>query len=305
LSLDASIEAFGLTFRNPILTASGTFGYGQEFAGVCEIGRLGGIVTKGISPEPRAGNPPPRICETAAGMLNSIGLENVGLRAFLEDKLPWLRDCDARVIVNFFGSSMDDYVRCAEGLSGREGVDALEMNISCPNIKAGGIEFGVDPQMAGELVARVRGVTDLPLIVKLTPNVTEPVSVARACVEAGASGLSLINTLRGMAIDASGRRPRLATVFGGLSGPAIKPVALRMVHEVARAELGVPLIGIGGICTGEDAVEFLLAGATLVQVGTASFSRPDAAAVVAGEVEAFCREHEVSCARALIGALDL
>lgn len=305
-AVDTRVEALGLRFANPVLTASGTFGYGQEFDELCDLGRLGGLVTKGISLAPRPGNPPPRICETAAGMLNSIGLENVGLQAFLRDKLPFLRDCGTRVLVNFFGVTEDDYIRVAEGLSGRgRGIDALEMNISCPNVKAGGIEFGVDPDMAGRLVRRVAGATDLPLVVKLTPNVTDIVTLARACVESGAAGLSLINTLKGMAIDVRARRPRLATVFGGLSGPAIKPVALRMVHQVAAAGLGVPILGIGGICSGEDAAEFLLAGATLVQVGTINFSCPDAGPLVARELEALCEAQGVSQVRSLIGGLHL
>jgi dihydroorotate dehydrogenase (NAD+) catalytic subunit len=297
-----AVTAFGLSFVNPVLTASGTFGYGSEFAESFLLASIGGLCTKGISLEPRAGNPAPRICETAAGMLNSIGLANVGLRAFLDEKLPFLRDCGTRVLVNFFGETEEEYQRCAEGLSGQRGIDGLEMNISCPNVKQGGLELGVDPEVAGRLVERVRGVTDLPLLVKLTPNITDVVALARACVQAGASGLSLINTLRGMAIDARTRRPRLARVFGGLSGPAIKPVALRMVHEVARARLGVPIVGIGGIASGEDAAEFLLAGATLVQVGTASFVRPDAARRVAEELSAYCESQQISAAE-LVGAL--
>jgi dihydroorotate dehydrogenase (NAD+) catalytic subunit len=302
-----AVQALGIEFANPVLTASGTFGYGAELAACCELAALGGLVTKGISLEPRAGNPPPRICETAAGMLNSIGLANVGLAAFVRDKLPFLRDCGTRVVVNFFGETEEEYVRLAAALGEHAGagIDALEMNISCPNVEAGGLEFGVHPEVAGRLVERVRAATGLPLCVKLTPNVTDIVALARACAQGGASALSLINTLRGMAIDARARRPRLARVFGGLSGPAIKPVALRMVHEVARARLGVPLIGIGGIASGEDAAEFLLAGATLVQVGTASFVRPDAAARVAAELAALCEEQGVVDVGALVGALQL
>ena len=303
---DMEVQALGLTFANPVLCASGTFGYGKEFSGLCDLSRLGGLVTKGISLEPRAGNPPPRICETASGMLNSIGLENVGLDAFVAEKLPFLRDCGTRVLVNFFGETLTEYVRCAEKLSGHRGIDALEANISCPNVEAGGIEFGVDPDMAGRLVERVCGATDLPVVVKLTPNVTDVVPVARACVDAGAAGLSLINTLKGMAVDLRARRPRLARTFGGLSGPAIKPVALRLVYQVAQAGLGVPILGIGGICSGEDAAEFLLAGATLVQVGTANFTRPDAGAKVAVELAACCEEHHPDLRRVadLVGALE-
>lgn len=299
------VEALGLTFANPVLCASGTFGYGREFAEVCDLSRLGGLVTKGISLQPRAGNPPPRICETAAGMLNSIGLENVGVRAFVADKLPYLRDCGTRVLVNFFGETPDEYVRCAEALGRERGIDALEANISCPNVEAGGIEFGVDPQMAGQLVQRICNASDLPVVVKLTPNVTDVVPIARACVEAGAAGLSLINTLKGMAIDARSGSARLARGFGGLSGPAIKPVALRLVYQVAQAGLGVPVLGIGGIASGEDAAEFLVAGATLVQVGTANFTRPDAGVHVAEQLEKFCREHypDADTVTRLVGTL--
>jgi dihydroorotate dehydrogenase (NAD+) catalytic subunit len=302
--LSLAVQALGLDFATPVLCASGTFGYGQEMAPFCPLERLGGLVTKGISLEPRHGNPAPRICETASGMLNSIGLANVGLQAFLRDKMPFLRDGGTRVVVNFFGETMDEYVRCAEALGATAGVDALEMNISCPNVQAGGIEFGVDPQLAGKLVEKVRAACGRPLIVKLTPNVTDVVALARACVQAGAQALSLINTLRGMAIDARARRPRLARVFGGLSGPCIKPVALRMVYEVARARLGVPIIGMGGIASGEDAAEFLLAGASLVQVGSASFASPDAAVRVIDELAAFCREQGVRQVSELRGALS-
>ena len=304
-SVSLAVRALGLTFSSPVLCASGTFGYGQEMAPFCSLPELGGLVTKGISLRPRPGNPAPRICETASGMLNSIGLANVGLEAFLRDKLPFLRDCGTRVVVNFFGETMDEYVRCAEALGGAAGVDALEMNISCPNVTAGGIEFGLDPELAGRLVERVRAVTGCPLIVKLTPNVSDVVALARACVQAGAQGLSLINTLRGMAIDARTRRPRLARTFGGLSGPAIKPVALRMVFEVARAGLGVPIIGVGGIVSGEDAAEFLLAGASLVQVGTAHFIRPDASVRVIEELRAYCREQGVAQVGELVAGLGL
>jgi dihydroorotate dehydrogenase (NAD+) catalytic subunit len=268
-----------------------------------ELGELGAVVSKGVTMAVRVGNQQPRVAETPAGMLNSIGLANVGVPAFLREKLPFLRDCGTRVIVNFIGETMDEYVRCAEALGAAPGIDALEMNISCPNVKAGGLEFGVDPEVAGRLVERVRAVSSPPLIVKLTPNVSDVVALARACVQGGAQALSLINTLRGMAIDARARQPRLARVFGGLSGPAIKPVALRMVYEVARAGLGVPVIGVGGITTGEDAAEFLLAGASLVQVGTASLVRPDAAIQVTEELAAFCREQGISQVSDLCGAL--
>lgn len=299
-----AVEVCGTTFANPVLCASGTCGYGQELGALYRLEELGGLVTKGISLEPRPGNPPPRLCETASGVLNSIGLANVGLAAFVRDKLPFLRDCGTRVVVNFFGETMEQYVRCAEGLSRERGVDALEMNISCPNVHAGGLEFGVAPDAAGELVRRVRASTDLPLWVKLTPNLTDVVPVARACVQAGASALSLINTLKGMAIDARARRSRLGRLVGGLSGPAIKPIALRLVHQVAQAGLGVPIIGLGGIGTGEDAAEFLLAGASLVQVGTASLVRPDACWRIIDELRGFCQEEGLATVGELCGGLS-
>jgi dihydroorotate dehydrogenase (NAD+) catalytic subunit len=303
MSVDLSINALSTIFANPVLCASGTFGYGQEFAEVCPVFKLGGLVTKGISLAPRAGNPPPRICETASGMLNSIGLANVGVEAFIAEKLPYLRECGTRVLVNFFGETVDEYRRLAERLSSQSGITALEMNISCPNVEAGGLEFGCQPEVAGGLVEEVCQHTDLPLVVKLTPNVTDVVSIARACVQGGGAGLSLINTLKGLAIDAHTRRPRLARVFGGLSGPAIKPVALRMVYQVAQARLGVPILGLGGVCSGEDAAEFLLAGASLVQVGTANFTRPDAGIQIVNELASFCEEQGLGAARDLIGAL--
>lgn len=297
-----------LELRNPILTASGTFGYGREFVELMDLAKLGGLATKGISPRPRAGNPSPRICETASGMLNSIGLENVGVEGFAREKLPFLKQCGTRVVVNFFGETFDEYVECAAGLTAAAkaaggGVDALEMNISCPNVKKGGVEFGTDPKVAGDLVRACRAVTDLPLWVKLTPNITDIVALARAVVDAGADGLSVINTITAMAIDVRTRRPRIATTFGGLSGPAIKPIALRMVYQVARAKLGVPICGIGGIASGEDAAEFLIAGATAVQVGTQSFVEPHAAVRILGELEALCGRLGVEHVGELIGSL--
>ena len=298
-----AIHCGGIDFRNPVLTASGTFGYGKEFEGLMPLAALGGLVTKGISPNPRFGNPAPRICETASGMLNSIGLENVGVEGFATQKLPFLRDCGSKVLVNFFGTTFDDYVDCGQRLGKLDGVDGLEMNVSCPNIKAGGIEFGRDPQVLGDLVRACRKVIAKPLWVKLTPNTSDIVALARACAENGADAVSVINTITGMAIDARTRRPRLATVFGGLSGPAIKPIALRMVHQIHRAGLGIPICGIGGIQTGLDAIEFFLAGASTVQVGTQNFIDPASAERVVREVEEFCRQNAVTDARELVGAL--
>lgn len=263
----------GLSMKNPVMTASGTFGYGLEYAPYLDLEALGGIVVKGISPLPRAGNRPPRIMETSSGMLNAIGLENVGLEVFLAEKATYLRGLDTAVIVNIFGETVEDYVKVARGLDGCEGIAGIEVNISCPNVKKGGVDFGSDPDLAGEVVGAVRQATRLPVIVKLTPNVTDIRVIARSVEKAGADAISLINTIKGMAIDVDTRRPRLGNVTGGLSGPAIKPVALRMVWETAQA-VQVPLIGMGGIMNSRDALEFLIAGARAVQVGTASFINP-------------------------------
>jgi dihydroorotate dehydrogenase (NAD+) catalytic subunit len=298
-----AIACGGIEFRNPILTASGTFGYGKEFDSLMPLASLGGLVTKGISPNPRFGNPAPRICETAAGMLNSIGLENVGVEGFATGKLPFLRTCGAKVLVNFFGTTFDDYVDCGERLGTLDGVDGLEMNVSCPNIKAGGIEFGRDPQILGDLVRACRRVIRKPLWVKLTPNTSDIVALARACAEAGADAVSVINTITAMAIDVRTRRPKLATTFGGLSGPAIKPIALRMVYQIHRAGIGIPICGIGGIQCGTDAIEFFLAGASTVQVGTQNFIDPASAERITREVEEFCLHNNVSDVRELVGAL--
>ena len=298
------VHCGGIAFRNPVLTASGTFGYGKEFEGLMPLAALGGLVTKGISPSPRFGNPAPRICETASGMLNSIGLENVGVEGFATGKLPFLRDCGTKVLVNFFGTTFDDYVDCGQQLGKLDGVDGLEMNVSCPNIKAGGIEFGRDPQVLGDLVRACRKVIAKPLWVKLTPNTSDIVALARACAENGADAVSVINTITGMSIDARARRPRLATVFGGLSGPAIKPIALRMVYETARS-VKIPILGMGGIVTPEDAVEFLLAGATAVQVGPASYADPRAVERLARGLESWCRSHQVEKVSSLTAALEV
>ncbi len=298
-----AVRAGGLEFRNPVLTASGTFGYGREFMGLADLSVIGGLVTKGISPKPRFGNQRPRICETASGMLNSIGLENVGVEGFTTEKLPFLRTCGTKVLVNFFGTTFDEYIDCGQRLGGLDGVDGLEMNVSCPNIKAGGIEFGTDPRVLADLVKQCRAVISKPLWVKLTPNTSDVVSLARACADNGADGLSVINTITGMAIDARTRRPKIATIFGGLSGPAIKPIALRMVFQIRRAAIPIPISGIGGIQTGEDAIEFLIAGASTIQVGTQSFVDPAVSEKIVGEIETFCRTEGVTDVNELIGAL--
>ncbi len=265
-----------LRLKNPVMTASGTFGYGEEYAEFIDLSRLGAVVVKGLSPKPKEGNPPPRVVETAAGMLNAIGLQNIGIERFISEKLPFLKTYDTSVIVNFFGDSVEEYVLAAEMLSAAEGIHGLEMNISCPNKQAGWCIFGTDPKVTFDVVSEVRKKTALPLIVKLSPNVTDISVMARAAVEAGADALSLINTITGMAIDISTRRPRLANVTGGLSGPAVKPVAVRMIYEVFRA-VKVPIIGMGGIMNSDDAIEFIIAGATAVAVGTANFVNPMAA----------------------------
>ncbi|GAB4276438.1 MAG: dihydroorotate dehydrogenase [Deferrisomatales bacterium] len=275
--MDLTARVGPLTLANPVIAASGTFGYAEEFAPYVDLRAFGAVVVKGLSLEPRAGNPVPRIVETRAGMLNAIGLQNVGVEAFERDKMPFLRDVGVPVIANFFGNTEQEYRRCAERLSEIDGIAALEMNVSCPNVKAGGIAFGTDPELAGRVVRGVREATDLPLIVKLSPNVTDIRVLARAAADGGADVLSLINTLTGMAVDLDRRRPALANVTGGLSGPAIKPVALRMVWEVL-GEVDLPVIGIGGIWNARDALEFLCLGASAVQIGTVNFVRPWAGA---------------------------
>jgi dihydroorotate dehydrogenase (NAD+) catalytic subunit len=302
-AVNLALTSGGVSFRNPVLTASGTFGYGKEFEGLTDLRALGGLVTKGISPAPRFGNATPRICETASGMLNSIGLENVGVDGFASDKLPYLRACGTRVLVNFFGTTFDEYVDCGARLAALDGVDALEMNVSCPNIKAGGIEFGTEPRVLGELVRACRAVVAKPLWIKLTPNTADIVALARACADNGADGLSIINTITGMAIDARTRRPKIATIFGGLSGPAIKPIALRMVHQVFRAGVPLPISGIGGIQDATDAIEFFLAGASTVQIGTQSFVDPDASGRIVRDLEAICAADGIADVREIIGAL--
>jgi dihydroorotate dehydrogenase (NAD+) catalytic subunit len=289
--------------QNPVMTASGTFGYAQEFEPYLDLSRLGAIVVKTITLRPRAGARPTRIVETPAGMLNAIGLQNVGLDAFIEEKLPYLRRLGPPIIVNIAGESIEDYYELAKRLSDQEGVRGIELNISCPNV-ADGLIFGCNAVLAHQLVARVRQATTLPLIPKLSPNVTDVVEIARALEEGGADALSLINTLIGMAIDVRSRRPKIANVTGGLSGPAIRPVAVRMVWEVARA-VKLPLIGMGGIMTAEDALEFLIAGATAIAVGTANFTSPSSAQHVIDGIEAYLIEHKFKRVTDLIGRLDL
>lgn len=297
-----AVSIGGLNLKNPVMPASGTFGYGEEYAPFADLNRLGAVVTKGISLRPRAGNPPPRIMETPAGMLNAVGLQNVGVRAFVAEKLPYLRQFDVPVIVNIFGEAVDEYAAVAEELSKAGGVHALEVNISCPNVKKGGIAFGARPESAAEVTAAVRGSTDLPVIVKLTPNVTDIVEIALAVESAGAHALSLINTLLGMSVDVERRVPHLANVTGGLSGPAVRPVAVRMVWQVA-GRVKVPVIGVGGIADAAGALEFLIAGALAVQVGTGQFMNPRTILDVIEGIEAYLVRHDMRDVRDLIGSL--
>lgn len=290
-----------LTLKNPVMTASGTFGYGEEYAEFFDPGKLGAVVVKGISLKPMAGNPPPRITETPCGMLNAIGLQNVGVEKFLKEKLPAFRKFKTNLIVNILGTSVGEYVRLATALDGAA-VEAIELNVSCPNVKHGGIEFGVDRKALSKLVAAVRKATKATLIVKLSPKVANIGDFAREAEGAGADAVSLINTIPAMAIDIKTRRPVLANITGGLSGPAIKPIALRMVWEAHRA-VRIPVVGIGGISNASDAIEFMLAGASAVQVGTASFINPTAALDVVSGIEAYMRENRIKALSEITGGL--
>lgn len=289
----------GLRLANPVMTASGTFGYGIEYSQFFDIQRLGAIVCKGTTLESRDGNPQPRIAETACGVFNSIGLQNIGVKALIKEKAPVWATWRVPVIVNIAGETLDEYVQVARQLEGVAGVSAIEVNISCPNVKAGGVEFGANPKSAASVTAAVKAATSLPVLVKLTPNTGNIAEVAKAVVEAGADAISLINTLKGMVIDIHKRRPLLGAVTGGLSGPAIKPVALYMVYEVACA-VDVPVVGCGGITTATDAIEFLMAGATAVQVGTASFANPRAPLDILEGIERFMEREGVRNIRELI-----
>jgi dihydroorotate dehydrogenase (NAD+) catalytic subunit len=301
-SPDMRVQIGLLELRNPVMTASGTFGYAEEFSNLVRLEQLGGIIVKGISLQPRPGNPPPRIVETACGMLNAIGLENVGVDRFISEKMLYLRTVAAPIVVNILGDSVEEYSEIARRLDGVEGIAALEVNISCPNVKKGGVAFGTVPEMAARVTEAVRKATGLPVIVKLSPNVTDIALMARAVAEAGADAVSLINTLIGMAVDPVSRRPRLANVIGGLSGPAVKPVALRMVWQVAQA-VSIPVIGIGGITTADDALEFLLAGATAIQVGTANFYDPSAAENIIQGMEDYLKQQGEDRITDIIGTL--
>ncbi len=298
-----AVDIAGLKLKNPVMPASGTFGYGEEFTPYLDLEQLGALVTKGVSLLPKAGNPTPRLAETPAGMLNAIGLQNVGIEAFATQKIEFLRSISTPVVVNFFGNTFEEYVEVAERLSEIARVDAVELNISCPNVKAGGIVFGTDPVVAARVVSAVRAKLKVPLIVKLSPNVTDIALMARAVEEAGADAISCINTLTGMAVDIERRCLRLANGTGGLSGPAIKPVALRMVYQVVNS-VSIPVIGIGGIMSAEDALEFLLVGATAVQVGTANLVNPGAMAEIITGIETFLERQKIGDINTWIGSLQ-
>jgi dihydroorotate dehydrogenase (NAD+) catalytic subunit len=292
----------GIRFNNPVLTASGTCGYGLEMAGLIDLNKLGGVCTKGLSAKPMRGNEPWRIVETHGGMLNAIGLQNIGARAFIEEKLPQLRSYNTRIIPNVFGYTVEEYVKTIGILEEGMGIDGYELNISCPNVKAGGESFANDPRQAAEVTGAVKKVSTRPVIVKLSPNVTDIAAIARAVEEAGADALSLINTAVGMSIDIYTRRPRLANITGGLSGPAIKPIALRCVYQAFQA-VKIPLIGIGGIATVDDALEFIIAGASAVQVGTANFYDPGASMKIIDGLSDYCLRNGLENIRALVGTV--
>ena len=302
---DMTVKLAGMTLTNPVIAASGTFGYGIEFEEIVSLDRLGAFVTKGLSLEPMPGHAAPRIVQTASGMLNAIGLQNVGVDEYIERKLPPMkRYPQCKVIINVFGSTVAEYIGVIEKLNQAEGIAAYELNVSCPNVHAGGMAFGADAGSLEYLVGRAKQASQRPLIVKLSPNVTSIGQMARVAAEAGADALSVANTFRAMSIDIESRRPRLTNVTGGLSGPAIKPIALRMVYESARA-VNLPILGMGGIVTPEDAVEFMLAGATAIQVGTASYADPRATERLAKGLEQWCKSHGVERVRSLTGALEV
>jgi dihydroorotate dehydrogenase (NAD+) catalytic subunit len=299
---DLAVHIGGLKLKNPVMTASGTFGYGEDYAPYLDLNQLGALVVKGLSLEPRMGNPPPRIMETPCGMLNAVGLQNIGVQAFIRDKLPFLRQFDTPVIANIYAESVDEFPMLAGILSKAPGVHALEINISCPNVQKGGVAFGTDPEMAADITRRVKAETGLPVIVKLTPNVTDIAAIAESVEAAGADAVSLINTITGMSVNVETRTPHLKNITGGLSGPAIKPVALRMVWQVAN-RVSIPVIGLGGIMTADDALEYLIVGARAVQVGTANFINPRAIPDIVEGIEIYLQKHRMTHIQELIGSL--
>ena len=296
------VKVHNLTLKNPVMTASGTFGYGEEFADFIDISRLGGIVVKGTTGERRQGNPYPRMAETPSGMLNAVGLQNVGVGNFCSKVYPRIKDMDTNIIVNVSGSSIEEYCSVAEQIDSLENIPAIELNISCPNVKKGGMGFGTNPDMAAQVVAAVRKVYHKTLIVKLTPNVTSVVDIAKAVEQAGADSVSLINTMLGMAIDVEKQRPYLSTITGGLSGPCVKPVAVRMVWQVSHA-VQIPVIGLGGICCANDALEFLMAGAKAIEVGTANFLDPTVTVKIVEGLEDYCNRHGIKDINEIIGII--
>lgn len=299
---DMKVSVAGIELRSPVIAASGTFGYGIEFEELVSLDRIGAFVTKGLSKEPMPGNPTPRIIETAAGMINAIGLQNMGVRPFVEEKLPKLRQIkDAVVIANIFGYTVEDCLEVIRVLNEAEGIAMYELNASCPNTSHGGMVFGTDPELLKELVSRTKEAVKRPLIVKLSPNVTSIAQMAKVAEDAGADAVSLVNTFVSLAIDVETRKPKIANVTGGLSGPAIKPIAVRMVYEASRA-VKIPVVGMGGIVRGEDAVEFMMAGATAVQVGTASYADPRAVENIANGVKKWCAKHQIEQVRTLTGS---
>jgi dihydroorotate dehydrogenase (NAD+) catalytic subunit len=293
-----------MKLRNPVMTASGTFGYGTEYTDFMDLGRIGGIFVKGTTLEPRQGNDYPRMAETPSGMLNAVGLQNKGVDYFVEQIYPVIKDYNTHMIVNVSGSTVEEYVACSEKLVGLEKIPAIELNISCPNVKEGGMAFGTSCSSAAQVTRAVRDVFPGTLIVKLTPNVTDITEIARAVEAEGADSVSLVNTFLGMAIDAESRRPKLSTVTGGLSGPCIKPIALRMVWQVYHA-VSIPVIGMGGICNWQDAIEFILAGATALQVGTCNFIDPSASVKIVEGMEEYLMRHQIDSVTELIGALEI
>ena len=301
--VNTSIRIAGVEFVNPVIAASGTYGFGREYADYVDLNNLGGISVKGLTLKPRMGNKTPRIAETPSGILNSVGLQNPGMDAFISKEIPYLKQFRTKIIANIAGNTLEDYIEMAEKLNGT-GTDMVEINVSCPNVKRGGIAFGTTPESVGEVTKAVREVTDIPIIVKLTPNVSDIASIAMMAEEAGADAISLINTIIGMVIDVNTRRPVLANNTGGLSGPAVRPVAVRMVHEVYKA-VSIPIIGMGGICTGEDAIQFILAGASAVMVGTWNFNNPYACTDVASGIESYMVRNGITNLKEITGALIL
>ena len=301
--MDLTVDIGSLKLKNPVMTASGTFGYGEEYAEFVDLNMLGAVVVKGISLEPMQGNPSPRICETACGMLNAIGLQNVGLKRFLKDKLPYLKNLDTKIVVNILGKNIREYVRLSKSLDDA-GVDAIELNVSCPNVKKGGIAFGTNKKILAKLITKVKqSVSSATVIAKLSPNVSNIPDFAKTAEESGSDAISLINTIPGMAIDIETRRPKLANIIGGLSGPAIKPIALRMVWEASGA-VKIPVIGVGGIVNADDAIEFMLAGATAIQVGTGNFPNPRATSDIIEGIQLYLKRKSIHDIKKVIGSIN-